>query len=84
MIPFNPMFNNAVPYGNQPQAMNNPMANFMNFQQQFNNFAQNFQQQNQGVSPQQMVQNMLNNGQMSQQQFNTFRMMANQMTGMNF
>lgn len=75
MIPLNPMFMNGV---------QNPFSNFQNFQQQFNSFAQNFQQQNQGVNPQQLVQGMLNNGQMSQQQFNQCRMMANQITGMNF
>lgn len=70
MIPVNPM--------------NSPLSQFQNFQQQFNNFAQTFQQQNQGVNPQFVVQNMLNNGQMSQQQFNACRVMANQITGMNF
>lgn len=70
MIPVNPM--------------NNPLFQFQNFQQQFNNFAQTFQQQNQGINPQLVVQNMLNNGQMSQQQFNACRVMANQITGMNF
>lgn len=70
MIPVNPI--------------NNPLSQFQNFQQQFNNFAQTFQQQNQGINPQFVVQNMLNNGQMSQQQFNACRVMANQITGMNF
>lgn len=75
MIPLNPMFVNRA---------QNPFSNFQIFQQQFNSFAQTFQQQNQGVNPQQLVQGMLNNGQMSQQQFNQCRMMANQITGMNF
>ncbi len=52
-------------------------GNMQNFQQQF----ANFQKQMGNVNPQQKVQEMLNNGQMSQQQFNMLRMMANQLTG---
>lgn len=52
-------------------------GNMQNFQQQF----VNFQKQMGNVNPQQKVQEMLNNGQMSQQQFNMLRMMANQLTG---
>lgn len=78
MIPINPFINNQIPYGNQPQINNNPN----NFQQQFTNFIQNFQQ-NSNISPQQVVQNMLNNGQMSQEQFNQCRQMANMLTGKN-
>lgn len=60
--------------------MNNLMqmfGNMQNFQKQF----ANFQKQMGNVNPQQKVQEMLNNGQMSQQQFNMLRMMANQLTG---
>ena len=55
---------------NQPMnIMNNPME-FMN---RFNQFKKNFQ-----GNPQQTVMNMLNNGQMSQEQFNQLQGMANQ------
>lgn len=54
--------------------MNNPVT----FMQQFRNFQRNFQ-----GDPKQTVLNMLNNGQMSQQQFNQLQNMANQiMNGM--
>lgn len=71
---------------------NNPIFNqmfggFNNFQNNFGQFMQTF---GQGMNPnsmeqfaQQKVQEMLNTGQMSQQQFEQFRQMANQMTGMN-
>lgn len=54
---------------------------FMNFRNQFNLFQQNVQ--NQGINPQQKVQELLNSGQMSQQQFEQIRQMANQITGKN-
>lgn len=52
---------------------------FADFMSQFNQFRQNFQQS--GVDPKQKVQELLNSGQMSQDQFNTLRMLANQITG---
>lgn len=52
-------------------------GNMQNFQKQF----QNFQNQMRGVNPQQKVQEMLNSGQMSQQQFNQLRAIVNQITG---
>ena len=51
----------------------------VNFMAQFNQFKQNFQQT--GTDPRQKVQELLNSGQMTQEQFNMFRMMANQITG---
>lgn len=61
--------------------MFNPFENMPVFMQQF----QLFQQQMQGNgNPQQLVQNMLNSGQMTQDQFNQLRMMANQITGKNY
>lgn len=57
--------------------MNNLFQAFGNAQQfmnQFNQFAQNFGNQN----PQQMVQYLLDSGKMSQQQFNYFSQIANQ------
>lgn len=53
---------------------NNRMSNSpMNFLQQFAQFKKNFQ-----GDPQQAVLNLLNSGQMSQQQFNQLQNMANQ------
>lgn len=52
-------------------------GNFQNFQNQFSAF----QQQMNGVDPRQKVQELLNSGQMSQEQFNTLRVLANQITG---
>jgi len=50
------------------------------FKQQFDSFAQNFRLNN--SNPQQIVQNLLNSGKMTQAQFNQFRSIANQITGM--
>lgn len=70
----NPLFGNGgFPQGGMSQ--NNPfgafggMTNFMNQINQFRNGIQG--------NPQQMVQNMLQNGQMSQEQFNQLSSMAN-------
>lgn len=60
--------------------MNNPFqafGNMQNFMNQFNQFKQNFGNQN----PQQMVQQLLDSGKMSQQQFNQLSQMANQIMG---
>lgn len=54
-------------------------GNYQNFQQQFTNF----QQQMNGIDPRQKIQELLNSGQMSQQQFNNLRFIVNQMTGRN-
>lgn len=51
------------------------------FQQRFNAFGQNFRQQNGNISPQQKVQQMLNNGQMSQEDFNRISHMADMIMG---
>ena len=56
-----------------------PMQAFM---KNFQTFYQNFRQQNGNISPQQMVQNLMNQGKMSQEQFNRFRDLANKITGM--
>lgn len=58
------------------QLLQNPLL----FQQKFNDFARTFQNGN--SNPQQMVQNLLNSGRMTQDQFNQFRNIANQLTGM--
>lgn len=59
------------------QLMSNPQL----FQQQFNSFAQNIQRD---TNPQQLVQNLLNSGKMTQAQFEQYRHIANQLTGARF
>lgn len=56
--------------------------NPLQMMQQFQQFRQNWLQQNPNVSPQQAVQNLLNSGKMSQQQFEKFRNIANSLSGM--
>lgn len=58
------------------QLLNNPMQ----LKQQFEQFARNFQQS--GQNPQALVQKLLNQGKMTQDQFNQYRNIANQITGM--
>lgn len=58
------------------------MINPMQIMQQFGQFRQNWLQQNPNTSPQQAVQNLLNSGKMSQQQFEQFRNIANSITGL--
>lgn len=58
--------------------MNNFMqrfGNMQNFMNQFNQFRQNFDS---NQNPQQVVQQLLDSGRMSQQQFNELSQMANQ------
>lgn len=52
--------------------------------QQFANFAKNFRQMSNGTSPQMFAQQLLNSGQMTQEQFNQIRAMANQILGTNY
>lgn len=64
--------------------MNNIFSRFggpLGFMNQFNQFRQNIQQN--GINPQQQVQQLLNSGQMTQEQFNQYREIANQITGRN-
>ena len=60
----------------------NMFGGFNNFQNQFNAFKQQFNMQN-NISPQEKVQQLLNSGQMTQQQFDQLREMANKITGKN-
>lgn len=55
----------------------NPMNNTMNMLQRFNQFKQQFQNQD----PQKMVQQLLDSGKMSQEQFKQFKEMANSILG---
>lgn len=65
---------------NQNNPIFNAFGGFQNFQMQFNNFANSLGQQN----PQQLVQQMLNSGKMTPQQFEQLRQQANQMMGPKF
>ena len=65
----NPFFNQ-----NTPQQSSNPMMNML---QQFQQFAANFR-----GDPRQRVQELLNSGQMSQQQFNYLSNLAQQFQSM--
>ena len=59
-------------------------GNAQNMQSRFQQFVQNFQQQNGGnMNPQQMVQQLLNSGRMTQDQFNQIQNMANMFFGKN-
>ena len=68
--------------------MNNQILNMFvginGFNQQLKIFASQINQTNPGATPQQLVQQMLNSGRMTQDQFNQFREIANQITGKNF
>lgn len=55
---------------------NNPMV------KRFSQFVQNFQKMNK--NPQQAVQELLNSGEMSQQQYESLRRQANSIMGTNF
>ncbi len=65
----NNSFNGNLNNFSNGNGMNNPIT----FMQKFNKFRKNFQ-----GDPQQAVLNLLNNGQMSQQQFNQLQAVANQ------
>lgn len=52
------------------------------FKQNLDAFIRNFQQG--GQNPQQLVQQLLNQGKMTQSQFNQYRDIANQLTGLRF
>ena len=71
----NPLFNLLGGGGNMQ--MPGPFGNMQNFMNQFNQFRQNFI-----GDPRQQVQQMLNSGQMSQQQFNQLSQMATQLQRM--
>lgn len=58
----------------------NMFGGYQNFQQKFNQFVANFNRQSQ-LTPQQRVQQLLDSGQMSQEQFNHLSQMANMITG---
>ena len=71
----NPFFNR---FGNRGGGqMPGPFGNIQNMMSQFQQFKQNFQ-----GDPQQQVQELLNSGKMTQEQFNQLSAMAHQFQGM--
>lgn len=68
-----------------PQMLLNSMMGLFGgpngFQNKLNVFMQNFQQT--GVNPQQLVEQMIADGRMTQEQFNALSAVANQITGKN-
>lgn len=54
-----------------------PLGNFQNFMKQFNQFRSTY-----NGNPQQDVQNLLNSGQMTQEQFNNYAKLASQIQSM--
>ena len=62
-----------------PNMMNNPM----DFQNKFNQFVQNFQNQG-NQDPRQKIQELLDSGRMTQQQYNQLRQVANKFFGTNY
>ena len=69
----NPLFGGSNGPIQNGSNMFGPFGNMMNFMNQFNQFRSNL-----SGNPQQMVQQMLQSGQMSQEQFNQLSGMANQ------
>lgn len=72
----NPFYNQNQIMPNQGMNFNNRFGNMMNMMQQFNQFRSTFQ-----GNPQQKVQELLNSGQMTQQQFNQLSQMAQMFRG---
>lgn len=70
-----PMMNSVPNFNNT-----NPNQNLLN---NFQQFAANFQQSYPNMDPRSKVQELLNSGQMTQDQYNQLRMQVNQLTGMN-
>ena len=70
----NPFFNRFSNNGGTPSG---PIGNAMNLMSKFNEFKANFQ-----GNPQEQVQQLLNSGKMSQEQFNQLSNMAKQFQSM--
>lgn len=62
----------------------NPQFNPQNLDFQLQQMAQNVRQNFGGLSPKEVVQRMLDSGQMTQQQYNEIRQKANQILGTNY
>lgn len=76
----NPLYSQIM--GQNPQNFQN--GSLSPAAQQFANFAKNFRQMANGTSPQTFAQQLMSSGQMSQDQFNHFRNIANQIMGTNY
>lgn len=70
----NPIYN---AFRNQPSSMPSPFGNITNMIKQFNQFRSGFQ-----GDPQSMVQQLINSGKMSQEQFEQLSNVAKQFQGM--
>ena len=60
--------------------MNIPFGNMQNFMVQYQNFCNQMQKNN--SDPSAMIQNLMNNGKVSQSAYNNARMLANQIQSM--
>lgn len=60
--------------------MNIPFGNMQNFMAQYQNFCTQMQKSN--SDPSTMIQNLMNNGKVSQSAYNNARMLANQIQSM--
>lgn len=67
----NTIFGNSQPPIGGPQQTGNPFISFVS----------NFMKQFPGMSPQQVGQQLLNSGQLSQEDFKNFSVIANRLTG---
>lgn len=84
----NPLYDQLM-RGRNPMQNTNPAQGFQNGSispaaQQFANFARNFRQMANGITPQQYAQQMLNSGQMTQEQLRQFGALANKILGTNY
>lgn len=67
-----------------PMQLINMLGGMNSFNQRLTTFSQNFKQQfGPNADPSQIGQQLLNSGQISQEQFEQFRQIANQLTGRN-
>jgi hypothetical protein len=74
------MFQNPFNFNPTNPLFQQRFGGFNNFVNEFNNFRQQFGQ-NAQMSPQQIIQQKIQNGEISQEQFNQMAQMANQMMG---
>lgn len=73
----NPLFNRFQNGGNYIPGNRGPIGNMMNLMGRFQQFKNNFQ-----GDPREQVQQLLNSGQMTQEQFNQLSQMASQFQNM--
>lgn len=75
----NPLFKSL---GGNNGFLNGIFGGKQQFQNMLNGYISQYKQNN-NISPQEKVQQLLNSGQMTQEQFERFRTIANQLTGKN-